>query len=63
MMAAKRARKSFRRLASANKKIRNKKMDAKMCTTYHVRRWICVLKEIKKEHKSMKETTFEVILD
>ena len=34
-----------------------------MCTTEKIRRWKYVLKEIKKEKKNMKETTFEVILD
>ena len=44
------------------RKFATEKMDVEICTTEHIRKWIYILKEIKKEQKSMKETIFEVIL-
>ena len=39
------------------------KLDIEMRATECIRRWICVMKKIKKRVKRMKETTFEVILN
>ena len=39
------------------------KLDIEISTTENVRRWICLLKNSKKEQKSMKETMFEIILN